>query len=82
MTLPPAPSGAAAAAGGEAKTQAPTLMLALKDRYEEAWLGSPAVADFDGDGKKEIIVPRGGLVVVWRADGTLAWRYATGQGRI
>jgi hypothetical protein len=82
MTLPPAPSCAAAAGGGAAKTQAPTLMLTLKDRYEEAWLGSPAVADLDGDGKKEIIVPRGGLVVVWRADGTLAWRYATGQGRI
>jgi outer membrane protein assembly factor BamB len=27
-------------------------------------------------------VPRGGLVVVWRSDGTLAWRYATNQARI
>jgi len=58
------------------------LLLTLKDRYEEAWLGSAAVADLDGDGKPEIIVPRGGLVVVWRADGTVLWRYATGQGRI
>ncbi|MFO0577033.1 MAG: FG-GAP-like repeat-containing protein [Polyangia bacterium] len=60
----------------------PELLLTLKDRYEEAWLGSAAVADLDRDGKPEIIVPRGGLVVVWRSDGTLAWRYATNQGRI
>ena len=60
----------------------PELLLTLKDRYEEAWLGSAAVADLDRDGKPEIIVPRGGLVVVWRSDGTLAWRYPTSQGRI
>ena len=38
--------------------------------------------DLDGDGKSEIIAARGGVVVVWRADGSLAWRYPTGQGRI
>lgn len=82
MPLPSTASCAMAASGGAAKTQTPTLLLTLKDRFEEAWLGSPAVADLDGDGKKEIIVPRGGVVVAWRADGTLAWRYPTGQARI
>ncbi|MBL8634477.1 MAG: VCBS repeat-containing protein [Myxococcales bacterium] len=82
MPLPQSPACAVASGGGKAQVSAPTLLLTLKDRYEEAWLGSAAVADLDGDGKKEIIAARGGLVVVWKSDGTLAWRYATGQGRI
>ena len=36
----------------------------------EGWLGSPAVADLEGDGKLEIVAARGSEVVVWQADGT------------
>ncbi len=79
-TPPTAPS--CTAAGGSAVVQAPVLRTTLVDRYQEGWLGSPAVADLDGDGKAEIVIPREGLVVAWRADGSLAWRYDTGNGRI
>lgn len=60
----------------------PELLLRLADRWEEGWLASPAVADLDGDGAMEIIVPRSGLVEVWDAEGTLAWSHDTGSGRI
>jgi hypothetical protein len=60
----------------------PTLMLTLADRWQEAWLASPAVADLDGDGANEIIVPRGELVVVWTAAGDIVWTFETGGGRI
>jgi len=46
-----------AAAGGQATMQAPVLLRTLADRYQEAWLGSPAAVDLDGDGVREIIVP-------------------------
>ena len=51
----PLPAPACAAAGGTATVSAPALKLTLKDRWEEGWLGSPAVADLDGDGKAEVI---------------------------
>jgi hypothetical protein len=52
----------------------------LKDRYEEAWLGSPAIADLDGDGTMEIVVPRGEALIAWQADGTVLWKVpATGR---
>lgn len=60
----------------------PEPFLTLADRWEEAWLGSPAVADLDGDGENEIIVPRGEKLVVWSADGSVEWTYETGGGRI
>lgn len=82
VPLPPAPACMKAAGGGTAAVAAPELLLTLKDRFEEAWLGSAAVADLDGDGKMEIVVPRGGVVVTWRPDGSVAWRYATNQARI
>jgi hypothetical protein len=59
----------------------PTLVYTLADRYHEAWLASPAVADLDGDGVKEIVAPRHDQLIVWHADGTIAWR-ATMPGRI
>jgi hypothetical protein len=60
----------------------PLLLLTLKDRWEEGWLGSPAVADIDHDGKQEIIVPRADALIVWNADGSLRWKFDDTPGRI
>ena len=68
--------------GGTNTVALPELFVSLKDRYEESWLASPAVADLDGDGKAEIIVAREGLVLAWHADGSVALRFDTGRGRI
>jgi hypothetical protein len=76
----PAPS-CTAASGGSAIIAAPNLVYTLADRWQEAWLGSPAVADLDGNGSIEIVVPRHELLLVWHTDGTVAWR-ATLPGRI
>ena len=78
----PAVSSCKAADKGSATVQKPTLLVKLADRYQEGWLASPAVADLDGDGKPEIILARGGLVVAWNADGTVKWRFDTMQDRI
>lgn len=80
----PLPTAASCEAGenGSATTQEPKLRIALQDPYSEAWLASPAVADLDGDGENEVIVPRDEKLVVWHADGTEAWRYEPGEGRI
>ena len=61
--------------------EAPALVYTLKDRWQEAWLASPAVADLDGDGTRELVVPRHELLLVWHVDGTVAWK-ATLPGRI
>lgn len=79
--LPPAPA-CEAAASGSATVAAPELLVTLKDRWEEAWLASPAVADLDGDGASEIVVPRANALEVWAPDGTLKWRFDEGEGRI
>jgi len=79
--LPPAPSCLVAMGGGSKTVQKPTLLVTLKDRWHEAWQGSPAVADLDGDGKNEIIVARDDRLVVWNADGSVKWSYDT-KGRI
>ncbi|MBA3461801.1 MAG: VCBS repeat-containing protein [Deltaproteobacteria bacterium] len=76
----PAPS-CDPAATGSATVNAPQLAYTLADRYQEAWLGSPAVADLDGDGAMEIIVPRHDQLLVWHADGAVVWRQ-TMPGRI
>ena len=52
----------------------PQLVATLADRWHEAWLASPAVADLDGDGTREIVVPRHEQLIVWHLDGTIAWR--------
>ena len=57
--------------GGSQTVAAPELVATLADRWHEAWLGSPAVADLDGDGTQEIIVPRDELLQIWHLDGTL-----------
>lgn len=68
--------------GGAAVAAEPVLWLTLKDRWEEAWLGSAAVADLDGDGANEIVVPRGEALLVWGADGELRFKFPAGGGRI
>jgi hypothetical protein len=75
------PPSCKAAPAGSATIAAPELAYTLSDRWHEAWLGSPAVADLDGDGKAEIVVPRDEQLIVWHADNTVAWR-ATLPGRI
>ena len=75
--LPAAPSCLAAAGGGSKAVQEPKLLLTLKDRWQEAWQSSPAVADLDGDGKKEIIVARADRLIVWNADGSVKWTFST-----
>lgn len=77
----PTPAPACAPAGGSTTVSMPTLVYTLADRWQEAWLASPAVADLDNDGTREIIVPRHELLLVWHTDGTVAWR-ATLPGRI
>jgi len=81
MPLPRA-SCEAAMAGATSEVAAPQLVATLHDRWHEAWLGSPAVADLDGDDVNEIVVVRGGLVLIWHADNTLVHKLDTGEGRI
>ncbi|MBI5499359.1 MAG: VCBS repeat-containing protein [Deltaproteobacteria bacterium] len=77
--LPPACD--AAPGGGSATVQAPVLVATLFDRWHEAWLGSPAVADLDGDGTNEILVPRDEVLLGWHIDGSVVFRQET-RGRI
>lgn len=79
--LPPAPS-CGPSEGGSADVSAPEIFVVLKDRWEEAWLGSPAVADLEKDGVSEVIVPRANVLEVWSPDGALKWRFEGAEGRI
>ncbi len=65
-----------------ASVSQPQLAASLQDSWHEAWLASPAIADLDGDGTSEIIAPRGSLLNIWHADGTLLFSHSTGDGRI
>lgn len=73
------------ASTGSAMVVAPQLAYTLKDQDQEAFLGSPAVADLDGDGTNEVIVPRDGRLVVWHVQpgggSSVVWT-ATLPGRI
>lgn len=60
----------------------PELVATLFDRWHEGWLGSPAVADLDGDGTREILAPRGNLLLGWHLDGTIVFRAEVDGGRI
>lgn len=77
----PAPSCDPGPNGGSANVAAPSLVATLFDRWHEAWLGSPAVADLDGDGTPEIIVARDELLIAWHLDNSIVFRNETG-GRI
>lgn len=77
----PAATCKAAAGGGTLSVSKPVLTLVYKDRWHEGWLASPAVADLDGDGSNEVIAAREGVLLAWRADGTLHFRQEV-SGRI
>ncbi|MFK7984611.1 MAG: FG-GAP repeat domain-containing protein [Sandaracinaceae bacterium] len=79
--LPPPPPPTCPEGGGSDDVSAPTLVATLFDRWHEAWLGSPAVADLDGDGENEILAPRHSLLLGWHLDGTEVFR-AEVNGRI
>jgi hypothetical protein len=61
---------------------APVLLKALGGGWREAWLGSPAVVDLDGDGKMEIVVARGDRLEAFRDDGSLVFETSGCEGRI
>ncbi len=62
------------AEGGSATVSEPVLSGELFGDSGYAWLGSPAVADLDGDGTVEILAAHESLVT-WHADGTEVWRF-------
>jgi hypothetical protein len=72
-------------AGGITTVATPTLTHTIADRWQEGWLGSPAVADLDDDGTPEIVLARDELLTVWRLDAgngaTKVWEQQT-DGRI
>lgn len=76
-TAPAAGAPPGGAAPPPVQVQTPQLKQTLAGGGE-GWLGSPAAADLDGDGRMEIIAPRGGFLFVWHADGTLFWKSAYG----
>ncbi len=66
----------AASGGSSGPVQEPTLRMTLPASWDENWLASPAVADLDGDGNKEIVAARHSVLYVWNQDGSLRWRAA------
>lgn len=79
----PTPSCAPATGGGARVASAPMMVRALAERWHEGWLASPSVADLDRDGRNEVIIARHGRLLVYRADGSLAWSFdVPGGGRI
>jgi hypothetical protein len=80
---PPAAAACTPGSNPQGSVAEPISMRSLANRWREAWLASPAVADLDGDGANEIIVPRANMLVVWRPDGSIAWSFEVeGGGRI
>lgn len=81
IPVPPEPSCEEAAAGS-AQVSAPELMMTLFDRWEEAWLGSAAIVDIDGDGANEIVIPRADKMYAFDAAGSVIWKFEGASGRI
>lgn len=79
---PPSPTCDAVGDEGTTEVEAPTLIAELGDRWHEAWLGSPMVADLDGDGEMEILAARDALLLGWHLDGEVVFRAETAGGRI
>ena len=77
----PATASCDAAEGGSNIVSAPELVHTLPGPGE-AWLGSPAIADLEGDGQNEIIVPRYGTMIAYHADGSVKWQFEAAGGRI
>lgn len=75
------PAASCEAEDGSDEVGEPVLIATLSDRWHEGWLSSPAVADLDGDGENELIVPRERLLFVWHLDGTVLQRHEL-PGRI
>ena len=68
--------------GGTSVSAQPALLATLFDRFQEAWQGSPAVADLDADGVQEIVVPRHNKVLGWHLDGSIVFEVSQTEGRI
>ncbi len=81
-TTPPETPSCEAAAEGSASVAAPELLLTLFDRWDEGWLGSPAIADLEGDGVNEVVLPRGERLYAFNADGSIKWMLEDLPGRI
>lgn len=79
--LPSPPAASCEPSGGSAEVAEPTLIATLSDRWHEAWLASPAVADLDGDGEQEIILARAGLLLAFHLDNSVVFRVEA-EGRI
>jgi hypothetical protein len=81
--VPPLPGASceALSGGGSETVLEPELIATLFERWHEAWLASPAVADLDGDGTNEIIVPRDALLSVFHLDGEIVAQHEM-PGRI
>ena len=77
----PLPAASCDEDGGSSDVSEPVLVATLFDRWHEAWLGSPAVADLDDDGENEIIVPRDEVLLIWHLDGSLVQKFEL-PGRI
>ncbi|MGD9211185.1 MAG: VCBS repeat-containing protein [Desulfobacteraceae bacterium] len=74
----PTTSCAPSSSGSSGEVSEPELQITLPGSWDENWLASPAVADIDNDGVKEIVAARHSVLYVWHADGTLIWKTAFG----
>ncbi len=77
----PLPAASCDEDGGSSDVSEPVLVATLFDRWHEAWLASPAVADLDDDGENEIIVPRDDVLLIWHLDGSVVQKFEL-PGRI
>ncbi len=76
------PAASCDSAGGDSDVAEPQQIAALGDRWHEAWLASPVIADLDADGEMEILAARGNLLLGWHLDGEIVFRAEVDGGRI